>query len=105
MTSVNYLEVRDSLLAGKTVKHRGHGNSMTPRIRSGQLQTLEPVADPSTIQAGDMVFCKVNGSWFTHLVTGRRKAKGKWMFKISNNHGHDNGWTSQVYGKVVKVED
>jgi hypothetical protein len=86
------------------VQFRSHGNSMTPRIKSGQLLTLAPVKPPE-VSEGDAVLCKVRGHWYVHLVTGKRETKGNTLFKISNNHGHDNGWTSQVYGKVVKVED
>lgn len=38
---------------------------------------------------GDIVFCKVKGRYYTHLV----KAKGDRGVLIGNNHGRINGWT------------
>lgn len=67
------------LLAGETVIVKGKGNSMTPKLKSGEA-------------------CKVKGHIYLHLVTG---VSGN-TYKISNNHGHDNGWTKQVYGKYVR---
>jgi hypothetical protein len=93
------------LQAGETVQLRSKGNSMTPLINSGDLETIVPV-DPETLERGDMVYCKVKGSVFTHLLTQIKvTSKGK-MFQISNNHGHVNGWitSKNIYGKCVKVE-
>lgn len=90
------------LRAGETVSFRESGNSMTPRIKSRQKCTYEPVTSIGDIAVGDAVFCKVGSSYFTHLVTAIRGD----MVQISNNHGHVNGWTNigQVFGRVVKVE-
>ena len=53
--------------AGETVSFRPRGHSMTPKIESGQLCTVEPV-DPTTLQVGDIVLCKVRGAEYLHLV-------------------------------------
>ncbi len=100
-----YLEsVLADLAAGKTVEnYREGGNSMTPRIMNGQKQTLVPIKDPASIREGDIVLCKVRGSYFTHLVKAIRNNKGKREFLIGNNHGHVNGWTRAVCGKSVAV--
>jgi phage repressor protein C with HTH and peptisase S24 domain len=90
-----------ALQEGKTVKCRPHGNSMSGKIESGQLCTLEPTTLQDTV-VGDIVLCKVKGKAMIHLVTAVGD-KGKVL--ISNNKGHDNGWTRQVYGKVTEVED
>ena len=84
---------------GEKVIHRGKGNSMTPIIKSGQQVELEPCTWEQA-KVGDAVFCKVRGMITTHLVTAKNEKKG---CRISNNHGHVNGWTKQVYGKVTKV--
>jgi sRNA-binding protein len=91
------------LRAGETVSFREGGNSMTPRIKSRQKCTYVPVNSISDIKVGDAVFCRVGGSYFTHLITA---IKGE-QVQISNNHGHVNGWThiSNVFGKVIKVEN
>jgi hypothetical protein len=89
----------DQLLAGFTVGFRPVGNSMTPRIKSKQLVTFSP--DVSNVEVGDVVLCKVNGVIMCHLVTAIQGDR----YQISNNHGHVNGWTKKVYGKVITIED
>jgi hypothetical protein len=86
----------------QTVQFRPKGNSMSGRVESGQLCTVEPV-DPTTIQVGDIILCKVHGREFLHLV----KATQDGRFQIGNNKGHTNGWVGPngVYGKLIKVED
>jgi hypothetical protein len=91
------------LRAGETVSFREGGNSMTPRTKSRQKCTYTPVLAPYDVKVGDAVFCKVGGSYFTHLVTAIRGDQ----YQISNNHGHVNGWISlnNIFGKVVAIED
>ena len=47
----------DKLKQGETVEFRPRGNSMKPRIESGQLCTVKPV--DGILKAGDVVLCKV----------------------------------------------
>lgn len=44
------------------------------------------------VEVGDIVFCKVKGRYYTHLV----KAKGDRGVLIGNNHGKINGWQANV---------
>jgi phage repressor protein C with HTH and peptisase S24 domain len=90
----------EKLRKGETVKFRPHGNSMQPKIESGQLCTVEPLGTPP--EPGDAVLCTVEGRQFLHLVTAVRGPQ----FQISNNKGHVNGWCTirQIHGKLVKVE-
>ena len=90
------------LRAGETVQFRPRGNSMTPRIESGQLCTVEPVKDLSAVEPGDVLLCRVNGSDYLRLV----KAKSGDRVQIGNNHGRVNGWIglSGVFGRLTKVE-
>lgn len=67
---------------------------MTPLIKSGQKHVLSPVT-LDKVEVGDIVFCKVKGRYYTHLV----KAKGD----RGNNHGKINGWTKSVFGIVTKI--
>jgi hypothetical protein len=89
------------LQAGETVSFRPRGNSMSPRIESGQLCTVAPV-DVTTIEAGDIVLCKVRGAEYLHIV----KAIQGGRFQIGNNRGFINGWVgaSAIFGKLLKVE-
>lgn len=90
------------LKEGETVSFRPRGNSMTGKIDSGQLCTVEPV-DPADLAVGDIVLCKVNGAEYLHLV----KAKQGPRFQIGNNRGHINGWITgkSIFGRCVRVEN
>lgn len=90
----------ESLQKGETVKFRPKGNSMSGKVESGQLCTVVPSDE---LAVGDIVLCKVNGQQYLHLI----KAVQGDRFKIGNNRGRINGWTSRncIYGKLVKVED
>ncbi len=96
--ATHYIE---KLLGGEAVSFRPRGHSMSGRIESGQLCTVEPV-DPAAIRVGDIVLCKVNGRQYLHLV---RAVQGR-RFQIGNNRGRVNGWVtaSSIYGRCVKVE-
>jgi signal peptidase I len=91
------------LKSGQTVQFRPRGNSMIPKIHSGQLCTVEPITDPKRVQEGSIVLCKVRGQEYLHLVSARRGDQ----YQISNNKGHVNGWVSldSIYGVLVSVED
>ncbi len=90
----------DALLKGETVTFRPVGNSMSPRICSRQLVTVSP--ELGQLSVGDIVFCRCEGRILLHLISAQGR-DGR--YQISNNRGHVNGWTSIIYGRVVKVED
>lgn len=84
---------------GETFETREKGNSMVPRIRSGQKHIVAPV-NIEDVEVDDIVYCKVKGTFYTHLVKAVDPNKG---CLIGNNHGKINGWTNKVYGKVIEV--
>lgn len=90
----------EALLQGNTFKTSEKGNSMSPLIKSGQIHTLMP-CDWQDVKKGDIVYCKVKGKFYTHLVKAKNIKRG---VQIGNNHGHTNGWTKQVYGIVIDIE-
>ncbi len=89
----------ERLQNGETFVTSEKGNSMTPLIKSGQEHKLAP-CDWVNTQPGDMVYCKVRGNYYTHLVISKNDDRG---CLIGNNHGGINGWTKQVFGKVIEV--
>jgi SOS-response transcriptional repressor LexA len=91
------------LKLGETVSFRPRGNSMQRKIESGQLCTVEPIEDYDTLEKGDIVLCKVNGSEYLHLI---KAIQGK-RFQIGNNRGHINGWitANSIFGKCVNIEN
>jgi hypothetical protein len=60
----------EMLMSGKSIeRHKEAGNSMLPLIKSSQPVTLEPVIDSTVLSVGDIVFCKVKGNYYTHLIS------------------------------------
>ena len=89
----------EKLLNGETFITSEKGNSMVPLIKSGQDHKLSPIKwDECNI--GDIVYCKVKGNFYTHLVKAKNNDRG---LLIGNNRGGINGWTKLVYGKVVEI--
>jgi hypothetical protein len=91
----------EKLKSGKTVSFRPRGHSMSGKIESGQLCTVEP-ASLADLEVGDVVLCKVNGREYLHLI----KAVQGPRFQIGNNRGRINGWVTSgaIFGRCVKVE-
>jgi hypothetical protein len=89
------------LKEGETVQFRPRGRSMSGKIESGQLCTVEPV-DLTTLRVGDIILCKVKGAEYLHLV----KAIQGPRFLIGNNRGRLNGWItgSAIFGRCISVE-
>lgn len=80
----------------------GYGQSMTPKLQSGQPAIVEPITQSTVLKKGDIVFCKVKGSYYLHLISA---IKGTNQYQISNNHKHVNGTISRnsIFGKVTKI--
>lgn len=90
----------EKLQKGETVEFRPHGNSMKPKINSGDLVVVSPISVDSKFEEGDIVLCKVKGRQYLHLVSAVQGNR----IQISNNHGHVNGWISSnaIYGKMTE---
>lgn len=89
----------EKLQKGETFTTKEFGNSMAPLIKSGQEHILAPV-NWMDVKVGDIVYCKVSGRFYTHLVKKKNLNSG---CQIGNNKGGINGWTKQVFGKVIQV--
>lgn len=91
---------------GENVKFRESGNSMVPKIYSRQECEYTPVDNPDQIEEGDIVWCKVKGNHYTHLVQAKKRESEGWRFKIGNNKGGVNGWIGieNIFAKVIAVE-
>jgi hypothetical protein len=89
------------LQAGETVSFRPRGGSMTPRIRSGQLCTVEPFTGGDPPEEGDIVLCRVGRAEYLHYI----KAVQGDRFQIGNARGGINGWVGadQLFGRLVKI--
>jgi len=93
----------EKLKRGETITLNPRGNSMTPKIYSGQQVTVAPLKPEDRVELGDIVMCRVHGMDYLHLVTSI--SGNQETFQISNNHGHCNGTTTRnkIYGKVIKI--
>jgi len=89
----------ERLLNGETFSTKERGNSMVPLIKSNQEHIIAPVKIED-VKPGDIVYCKVKSKYFTHLVKAIDPIKG---CLIGNNKGNINGWSKQIYGKVIQV--
>ena len=89
----------EKLQKGETFETSEKGYSMTPLIDSGQKHILSP-CKWEECKKGDIVYCKVKGKYYTHLVLAKDLQKG---LLIGNNHNKVNGWTKLVYGKVTQI--
>jgi len=89
----------EKLALGETIISKEPGNSMLPLIKSKQPVKIIP-ATWEEVDVGDIVYCKVKGNYYTHLVSAVDSKKG---CQISNNSGYVNGWTKNIFGKVVEI--
>jgi len=89
----------ERLLNGETFTTSEKGNSMVPLIKSGQEHILSPIKIEE-VNIGDIVYCKVKGNYYTHLVKAINEDRG---LLIGNNRGGINGWTKNVFGKVIEI--
>ena len=89
----------EHLQAGETCCVTGYGNSMTPKLKSGETVIMEPVTEETVLNKGDIVLVKVNGRYYCHLISAIRGNS----YQISNNHKHVNGWVSKnkIYGRMI----
>ena len=78
------------------------GRSMLPLIKSHSKLTFRATDD---YVVGDVVFCKVKGKKGSRFIDAHKITKidsqGRCM--IANNRGRENGWASQIYGRVIAV--
>lgn len=93
-------EIRARIAAGEVVINKEGGNSMTPILKSRQAVELRGVDRP--LVKGDIVYAKVKGHFYTHLVSA---VGSDGRVQISNNHGHVNGWTRDVIAIATPVKE
>ena len=91
---MNLAAVAQAVREGKTVSFTASGNSMTPRIRNGQMVSVSPIM--SAPKVGDVVLAKVRGRYWLHKISAEKNGR----FQISNNKGHINGWASEIVGET-----
>lgn len=98
---MSWPKIVERLNKGESVELHPTGNSMAPRITSGQRVLLAPLTDDPEV--GDIVLSKVRGRYWLHGIT--RHPLGDDRYLIANASGHVNGWTSRdkIYGIVTEI--
>ena len=91
------------LQAGETVQFRGGGNSLRPRIKSGECCVYQPVRTHEDVNEGNIVFCQIGEKYWGHMVKEKTYVGGDYVYTISNLKGYVNGTTdlAHIYGKVI----
>merc|ERR1712187_35515 len=81
------------LQRGEIVEFRGGGNSLMPKIRSGECCQYLPVTKHEDIKENDIVFCQIKGRYWGHRVKSITKVGGEdeKHYTISNMKGWENG--------------
>ena len=89
----------EHLQNGETCIVTGYGQSMTPKLESGESVIMEPVTEETVLEKGDVVLAKVKGRYYCHLISAIRNES----YQISNNHKHVNGWVSRknIFGRMT----
>lgn len=96
-----YERVQAHLLRGEEGSMKVFGKSMEPIIYTGTVLTFKSFPE---YEVDDIVFCKVKGKIVdAHKIIRIRTLKTNKQYLIANNHGYENGWTSTIYGKVIKI--
>jgi hypothetical protein len=101
--------VLKTLLEKGEVIWKPKGNSMTPKIDSGDQVRIKRCT-PRAFRVGDIVYAKVRGNHYLHLLSALDNSQGSGYlarYQISNNHGHVNGWTDakNMFGICVQVKE
>jgi hypothetical protein len=96
-----YIEIVKRLQSGETVTYKEFGNSMLPKMKSGVKVTVRP-CKLEDCEVGDIVLSKVHGAHYMHYV---KAVASDGKVQIGNAHGHINGWTRAVFGKLESFEN
>ncbi len=96
---VSWPNIIKKLQNGESVTINPKGQSMTPRIKSGEEVTIYPLSNKE-LELDMIVLSRVRGNVYLHKISAVEENR----IQISNNHGHINGWTNRhkVFGWVDK---
>ena len=106
---IRNLMIKKMLQSGRSVQFRSSGNSLKPKVISGDVTMWEPVKDHSLLKVGDIVFCVVQptGRYYGHAIYSIAYWNGTKYWRISNLNEppHINGWCykEHIYGQLYEV--
>lgn len=103
MSDERYTRLLESLNTTGSGTMKCHGNSMKPILENPSVCTYKKLSE---YEVGHIVFCKVHGRFIdAHKIVKKDVQDGRVRYQIANNRGHINGWTSRVFGRVVRAVD
>ena len=97
--------VQDPKLVITSVRNHTHccryefGDSLYPILESGQFCELAPITEK--VNVGDIVFCKVNGHYMTHMVDLVNESSG--YCRIVDTSGNIFGWTKEIFAIATPI--
>ncbi len=98
---------RDLLLAGRSVRLRARGGSMSPLVRDGDLILVRPI-DADVVRVGDVVIVRDEPDRLVvHRVVRRHSGPGGPAFTVQGDQvvRPDGVFpAAQLYGRVVTIE-
>lgn len=101
-TNNKYWRAIELLEKGEEPSMKCFGNSMLPILSN---PTVCHYRKQEHYDVGDIVLCKVKGRFIdAHKIIKCNHNGHYTTYLIANNHGHENGWTGNVYGRVFKAE-
>ena len=106
---IRNLMIKEMLQSGRSVQFRSSGNSLKPKVISGDVTMWEPVTDHSLLQISDIVFCctQPKGLFYGHAIRYIQESRGETYWWIGNlqNPPSDNGWCCKehIYGQLYEV--
>jgi hypothetical protein len=92
-----YENLKARLDKGEDASMKCFGSSMLPILTNPSTCKYRR---ETSYKIGDIVFCKVKGRYIdAHKITAIQGNR----YLISNNHGHNNGWTTTIFGRVIEA--
>jgi len=96
-----YARLKDELATTGIGSMKTGGGSMTP-IFPAKTPVMMFYQKQESYEVGDIVACSCRGRFIdAHLITAKDANRG---YLISNNHGYNNGWTHNIFGRVIRAE-
>ena len=100
--------IKRQLQEGQTVQYCSSGNSLKPRVHSGDCTLWEPTTTASVFKKNDIVFCQVQPKdyFYAHKIVSITEHDDKLVYWIGReDETHINGWcyAEHIYGRLFEV--
>ena len=106
---IRNLMIKEMLQSGRSVQFRSSGDSLKPKVLSGDVTMWEPVTDYSKLKINDIVFCspQPKGWFYGHAIQHIEERHGQMYWWIANRKKppNSNGWCGKddIFGQLYEV--